>query len=371
MNAMPSRPQRFPYIDLLKAGASQLIILHHLAFYGPMSDSAGQLLPGLMSWLSEYGRMAVQVFLVVGGFLAARSLAPDWTPRSFDLLTTVRRRYLKLGIPLMAALALALACAALARQWMTHHSLPDTPAPLQVLAHVLLLQDVLGLEALSAGVWYVAIDFQLFTLLAGVTWLLARAGRRFPGTEAWLPMAVFGLMVASVFHFNRLAQWDSWALYFFGAYGAGALTYWSGLRSRPAGAAWLLPLMLLTLALALWLDYRPRLWVVLGSVVFLALAQRSRLGRDWQPSVVVRTLAGSSYSVFLVHFPVCLLVNAAFVKAGITDPLANLFGMMLAWLASIGVGIAFHALVEGPANASGHAVGALPAGGVAPARAGA
>lgn len=31
-----------------------------------------------MAWLYDYARMAVQVFLVLGGYLAAASLAPGW-----------------------------------------------------------------------------------------------------------------------------------------------------------------------------------------------------------------------------------------------------------------------------------------------------
>ena len=58
---------RLPFIDALKAVAVQLIVLHHLAFYGPMSDHAYALIPDLISWLSQHARAVVQVFLVIGG----------------------------------------------------------------------------------------------------------------------------------------------------------------------------------------------------------------------------------------------------------------------------------------------------------------
>ena len=73
---MSPRPSRLACVDALKAVSSQLIVLHHLAFYGPMSDAAHMLAPGLIGWLADYARIAVQVFLVISGFLAARSLAP-------------------------------------------------------------------------------------------------------------------------------------------------------------------------------------------------------------------------------------------------------------------------------------------------------
>ena len=54
---------RLPLIDLLKVIGSQLIVLHHLAFYGPMADYAAPLMPALMGWLSDHARVVVQVFL--------------------------------------------------------------------------------------------------------------------------------------------------------------------------------------------------------------------------------------------------------------------------------------------------------------------
>ena len=53
-----------PLIDAFKALASQLIVLHHLAAYGPLSVAARQIAPGTVDWLYDYARMAVQVFLV-------------------------------------------------------------------------------------------------------------------------------------------------------------------------------------------------------------------------------------------------------------------------------------------------------------------
>ena len=66
-----------PLVDALKAIASQLIVLHHLSAYGPLSLTMREAFPGTMGWLFEYGRMAVQVFLVIGGFLAARALSGE------------------------------------------------------------------------------------------------------------------------------------------------------------------------------------------------------------------------------------------------------------------------------------------------------
>ena len=64
-------------IDALKIIASQLIVLHHFSAYGPLSEAMHEAMPRVAAWLHDYARMAVQVFLVLAGYLAVRVLAPD------------------------------------------------------------------------------------------------------------------------------------------------------------------------------------------------------------------------------------------------------------------------------------------------------
>ena len=65
-----------PWIDWGKAIASQLIVWHHLAHYGPLAPRVAAVWPDLMGWLDGRALYAVQAFLVMGGYLAARSLWP-------------------------------------------------------------------------------------------------------------------------------------------------------------------------------------------------------------------------------------------------------------------------------------------------------
>ena len=194
---------RLAFVDALKAVAVQLIVLHHLAFYGPLSDNAYDLAPALIVWLSDYARMAVQAFLVIGGFLAARSLAPAGTLLAPKPLAMLWRRYLHLVTPYLAAVLLGIAFAAIARALMDHHSVPGPPTLPQVLAHTLLLQSILGYEGLSAGAWYIAIDFQLFALLLGALWLARGIGHGGARTPLLGALLVTALALASLYHFNR------------------------------------------------------------------------------------------------------------------------------------------------------------------------
>ncbi len=340
---------RVPLFDVVKGLACCLIVWHHLAFYGPMSDTAYPLVPKLMQWLYDYGRMAVQVFLVLGGYLAAASLAPNGQARDTAPLEQIGRRYFRLILPYMAALAVCVVVSAGIRALVPGHvalAVPGLPHMSQLIAHVLLMQDTLGYEALSAGVWYVAIDFQLFVLAVGALalarWLQTlRPGAK--GLEHAAPMAVLLLTVASLFWFNLETELDTTGLYFMGAYGLGMLAYWSRQWARPMLGFWLLAGLG---SIALWLDFRGRILVAVLSALALWGVGMVPALRQWNGLRPLQRLGQMSYSVFLIHFSVCLLVNQWVDAMWPELPWHNLVGMGLAFALSLLCGRGLFVLVE-------------------------
>lgn len=101
---------RLAVFDTLKAVASQLIVLHHLVAYGPLAEAFRSRFPQLADWLYYDGRLAVQVFFVIGGFLAARALAPALQPRPLSLPAVLWKRYRRLALPCMTSELLILLC---------------------------------------------------------------------------------------------------------------------------------------------------------------------------------------------------------------------------------------------------------------------
>lgn len=334
---MPS-PSRNALIDSVKGLACATIVAHHLAFYGPMSDSAHDLIPSVVDVLSEYGRMAVQVFLVLGGYLAAASLAPDGVLREGPAAQHIGRRFVRLIVPYAVALLVAVLAAALVRPFLEHPSVPGEPELHQLLANALLLQDIVGEEALSAGVWYVAIDFQLFACAV----LLLAALRHAPArVQRWAPGMVAAGGALSLLVFNRMPDQDMWAWYFWGSYSLGMCAFWAA--RAPRAWAWGLGMAAVGL-LALWLEFRARIAVALVAALLLMAVKRHGVawrGADWLPR-----LGQMSYSVFLVHFSVCLLVNAVVNHLWPDAPWPNLLGMVLAFGLSIAAGRMLYLRVE-------------------------
>ena len=342
---MSSPSSRTPLIDMVKGLACITIIWHHLAFYGPMSDIAQPLAPALMAWLYDYGRMAVQVFLVLGGYLAAASLAPHGVARFDHAGHAVARRFVRLVVPYAVAVLLAVVAAAAVRGVTDHPAVPDEPTLAQLLAHALLLQDIVGEDALSAGVWYVAIDFQLFVcsvlLLTGVRALPGAWARRH-GARLGQAGVVVGVAV-SLWVFNRMAELDMWATYFMGTYGLGMLAYWAVQSPRPL--VWV-GLIVALGGIALVLDFRGRIVVALVTAVCLVGALRTGPLRAWGGLAPLVRLGQMSYSIFLVHFAVCLVVNTVVGRLWPDAPVPNMLGMVLAFVLSLAAGRQLYVRVE-------------------------
>ena len=352
MSTSKTPTARLLHVDGLKAAAAQLIVLHHLSAYGPVAEAMQALLPQLMAWAYQYGRMAVQVFLVVGGFLSARALSSRGQLLEGAVPELLWRRYQRLALPFMAAVLLTLCCSALVARWLPE-LVPFHVSLAQLLAHLTLSHGVLGYEALTVGAWYVAIDFQLFAVLLGLLWFsrglaLPRGWRRVLG-----PALVALLMAASLLFFNRQSGLDNWAPYFFGAYGLGALVHWLGL----VGPQRRLGVLLLTALglVALLLEFRERIALALATALLLAwLQQRHAEQRAPLSPAAARPwlahLGTQSYALFLVHFPICLLCNALLERHDLSQPASGLLAFVGAWGLSNLAALPFHRWIEAPAG---------------------
>ena len=157
------------------------------------------------------------------------------------------------------------------------------------------------------------------------------------------------LSIASLFWFNRNPDYDIWAMYFFVAYGLGAVTYWSGKGNTSVLLA--LRLLWLTVVIALLLDFRWRLLLALMTALALHLTQKYPLPLNWRLPHWIHALAHMSYALFLLHFPIYMLVSALFVKYGLLGgPWSGMAGLAVTWLLSVVAAYFLHRWVEVPAG---------------------
>lgn len=359
MHASAQRPSgRSFLIDAIKASGCLLIVLHHMAFYGPMSDVVARAWPVAVSWLYDHGRLAVQFFLVCAGFLTAGHLARYESLDLSEALQLAWQRYLRLAIPLLAALSLTVLITEWVRPDFEHPSLSATPEWGQALAHMVLIQHLLDMEALSAGIWYVAIDFQLYTMVLLSLWVVkvCRSAQAAPSAKSLRLGMWLCLTCASLWWWNLEPSLDDHGLYFFGSYGLGLLA-WEARRhagvSLPNDAVqpWAMWALFLVLGgVAWWLEPRWRLSVAWAIACLLMTAPTRWFSGEAVPSLAaqaaVQWLSKVSYSVFLIHFGVSLAVNASVTALWPDAIWANVLGMFVTLLLSLLWGGLLYRFVE-------------------------
>jgi peptidoglycan/LPS O-acetylase OafA/YrhL len=301
-----------------------------------------------MGWLADDARMAVQVFFVLGGFFTARHLSRSQPVTLKTVVSTLWSRYRRVGFPYLATLAIAVAANSLASRWMVHGAIAAPPSFNQLLAHVFFLHDLLGYEPLSAGIWYLAIDFQLFLLSTVAYFAVSSAARRRSrnvGPEGMrrLVLCLSPLAISSLLWFNRDPRFDCFAIYFLGSYFLGIVL--NEVLEGRLDLRWGLVYFCLVL-FATWLDPRPRLLVATATAAIIYLeARRGDLFR-WFQNPVTDYLGKISFSLFLIHYPILLLVNAWCFRNLALSPRMAILALSLAYFLSLMAGTGLHYGVE-------------------------
>ena len=337
---------RSAFIDNLKGVSCILIMLHHLAFYGPMSDVAMAVIPEVIDFLFVYGRMAVAVFLVIGGYLTGQKLFEQNVFANKSVFQLIWHKYQRLVIPYLAAIMLAIACSFLASQWMTHPSISATPEPEQLISHLFFLQNLLGYESLSAGLWYVAMDFQLFAVTALALFFIDSVLPKhwsYQRTQIISVITIGLVTLASLFVFNLDDSYDTTFLYFYVAYGLGIL---AARIAQTQSKMFLLFLLLDFLLFALYLDFRGRVLIAGITAAALCLSYQSTWSQAKFWMNPIAKIGRMSYSIFLVHFPISLVVSSIWVKFYPDNPWLNVAGMITSALLSLLVAIPFYQFIE-------------------------
>ncbi|MEY4557836.1 MAG: hypothetical protein RLY42_1012 [Pseudomonadota bacterium] len=338
---------RSAFIDNIKGIACLLIVFHHLAFYGPMSDVANAVIPNSIDFFFDYARLAVAAFLCVGGFLTGLKLCEPNFFAKHSVQKVIWQKYLRLVIPYIGAIALAIAASFVASRLMQHHSISAMPDAPQLLSHLLFLQNILGYESLSAGLWYVAIDFQLFAVCALLVFLvekLSPASWSYRSTRLISVTIFSGLTIASVMYFNLYDVYDVWFIFFFATYGLGLLA--ALLARSQSHHVLILSVVAVTIFSLYYQEFRERLSVALLMSFLLFSSYQSSWSQSKLWNNPLRKIGEMSYSIFLVHFPVSLVISGIWVQLYPSDPWMNVFGMGLSAFLSLLLAIPFYRFIE-------------------------
>lgn len=369
MTSTPASPTRLAALDGLRGFAAAVVLLHHLSMTIPaVSDgydsSAHAPLWSVAWWLTETplkffvaGPEFVLVFFVLSGFVL--TLAPLKRGRSYDWLGYYPRRIIRLGIPVVASMVLAVAVILLLPHpvvgdrgsWLTRQADPNTSAHNLVEETLLIVSP--NRPSVNPPLWSLTWEMW-FSLLLPVGVLIAIASRRMPpivslllltgisvagyitGTDAAMYMPAFGLgavlganaksIHAGIERVRHRRWFPVVAIVVCVAGPMLSISYWLLRAVIPHGAETLLAMRV------------PGALLIVAAVAFIPVAA-------WlferRPLLAVGKV---SFSLYLVHSPVVVAFGLMFIGS------VWWIGAVSSILVSSALAIAMYVFVERPSQ---------------------
>jgi len=310
---------RLSGLDGIRGLAALFVVLHHtyLRSFPGYPAATGPLWTG---WLI-YGRFAVVLFIVLSGFcLAAAPARHGWrldgAGRYDGIGRYANRRAWRILPPYWAALVFSLLIA-----WLVVPQ-PGLPAPdaRSAAVHGLLVQNLFTATSPNRALWSIAIEVQLYLALPVLLLLVRWSGALAMLGAVALVMLGFGAFSSPVFLAN--AAPDLGGLFAMGVVAAGIVAASERVRALPwhwlalAAAAPVLAVIawqgsVWTLNNTFWID------LALGPAIGCLLAA---VVTDKPPALVralesrpLRSLGSFSYSLYLTHAPIVVVIYHEFV----------------------------------------------------------
>jgi peptidoglycan/LPS O-acetylase OafA/YrhL len=329
----PAEPGRVTGVDGIRGLAALYVLVHHcwlLTFHGYPANHG----PGWLGWLL-YGHLGVVLFITLSGF----SLALSPARHGWDLGGVgrfARRRAWRILPPYWAALALSLVIA-----WLVvpqPHSAPPTGR--SVVVYGLLLQDLTTAPVPNGAFWSIAVEVELYLVLPLLLLVRRRVGAVAMIAAVVVPVVCFGLAnpgLSTVDRATGLAPQFA-PLFAMGVLAAGTVAASDRVRALPwpwlAGLCAAPVVLLMVREGSVWtVDHYYWIDLAVGPALAMLLAGVAT-GR---PAALVRLLATRpvhglgtfSYSLYLIHVPVVVVVSRELV-APYVPPGLPAFGVTLA-----------------------------------------
>ncbi len=208
---MPTAPTRLHILDALRGFAAVAVALFHFT---------NALAPTVFQQICNQGRLGVDCFFVISGFVIPYSLCRlDYRIREHGL-RFLQKRLIRLHIPFLASIIVVVALGKLSTLAASFQGQPPDYSVVQFLLHPLLLVSICGSEWLQPVYWTLAIELQFYLLIALLMGGLNGARARFlcllgallalaclPVPTVWiiryLPLFVQGLLML-LYHQSKI-----------------------------------------------------------------------------------------------------------------------------------------------------------------------
>jgi len=300
--------QRFTLIDGLRGIAALMVVIGHLSLTIESTYEAH--LPAFIHSIIKAGHWGVEIFFVISGFVIAHSVRHGtWTLRY--LAEFALRRSIRLDPPYWMIIAIEVALI-----YLSLYFFPDLGTALptieQLGAHLVYMQELLGLGHLLPIFWTLCYEVQFYLVLVGSLVLYTAINRCIDNNK--VALAIFSILSIILFMislgiFLHLLPAstpglfiDRWYQFFLGVF-----AWWC---SCSRGPRWLFIFVwVLTLA-TLFFAPESANYRVGSTLVILSISMLMYLGAItnnltcWLNSPSILFMGSISYGLYLVHLPI-------------------------------------------------------------------
>ena len=358
---------RFKYVEGLRALACLTVVFNHAiaeSYPSAYHVSIPENLSLLRLWFA-FGHHAVTAFIVISGFCLGLPAASQQFKREIGWGTFMVRRIARILPPYYAALIISLiiAWAFFPSPVGIHYDFSAHPRSIDILSHVLILQNIVGTGEINYSLWSIATELHIYAGFPLLVKVLSKRG-------GWF-LALLGVLISFALSFLLLETRLSRAyVHLAGAFivGVGASWVVSGdhnhnftniLRkiSKPVAVGVMTLVVAWTIILPRSL-YKPFILphdflVMIGiGAVLIWCASISGFGRKLLELKPLVWLGERSYSLYLLHVPIqAALLKVAINSLDLTHTERLVFSLTVGFGILLGLTWVFHRFVEIPAMA--------------------
>jgi peptidoglycan/LPS O-acetylase OafA/YrhL len=278
---------RLIFIDSLRGVAALLVVLYH-AIEANHIPELQNVTPTWIVDIIEHGFIGVPIFFVISGFVIALSL----DGKSMNYATIFRfifRRSIRLDPPYWVAIVVSVGFGIISSIIVGERT--NTYSLLQIFAHLLYMQDILGFSQINGVFWTLCIEFQFYIVFVILMALLPQ--ERFVAIFGFIsllwPLGVIPAFWPGLF----LAKWYAFLL--------GAAAYLSLQKKLP-----IIIFAAIATIVIISGSVRNDIFEIASSVtaiVILMVGVSGNLNRflNWK---WLSGLGAISYSLYLIHNPI-------------------------------------------------------------------
>ena len=358
---------RFKYVEGLRALACLTVVFNHAiaeSYPSAYHVSIPENLSLLRLWFA-FGHHAVTAFIVISGFCLGLPAASQQFKREIGWGTFMVRRIARILPPYYAALIISLiiAWAFFPSPVGIHYDFSAHPRSIDILSHVLILQNIVGTGEINYSLWSIATELHIYAGFPLLVKVLSKRG-------GWF-LALLGVLISFALSFLLLETRLSRAyVHLAGAFivGVGASWVVSGdhnhnftniLRkiSKPVAIGFMTLVVVWTIILPRSL-YKPFILphdflVMIGiGAILIWCGSISGFGRKLLELKPLVWLGERSYSLYLLHVPIqAALLKVAINSLDLTHTERLVFSLTVGFGILLGLTWVFHRFVEIPAMA--------------------